>query len=368
MSILTQLRKLEKDRTRFKEIGKTATENYQALQPKYSQAVQSAKNYQSTLTKDYELYREDYNTAVASYNEDLKSRKGVYESVLAQGQGLESNFTSASQTLGQLGTFRDQAATEANRLYGTYEKEYQSAISSALESYESQLKNLQIVQDYQELIGLKQEQLKTANSTAESQGITNYINWAESNLDNIIKSNNLEGKTLSEFQADTDYVTRIAQEQSAGSLQNYQNYLQNTYNPSVNTYNQYASETYNPAAQAYQNFQNSGKVQQSLQSYQDLVKDTGYVDRASSDTKSVYDASAKKYKDLQTAYQSLEEPLSRYVTEATTAANQVKQLNSQLPGLQRSLRVEQDPRKRETRIGYGRSLMTSGTKRRSSAR
>jgi len=187
-------------------------------------------------------------------------------------------------------------------------------------------------------------------------------------MSGVIVQNRAVDKAYQDFVKDTGFVTRIAEQQSAGALQNYQNYLQNTYNPSVNTYNQYASGTYTPAVQAYQNFTGSGEVQRALSNYQSLAQDTGYVDRASSDTKSVYDASAKKYKDLQTAYQSLEEPLSQYVTEATTAADQIKQLNSQLPGLQRSLRVEQDPRKRETRIGYGRSLMTSGTKRRSSAR
>jgi len=505
MSILTQLRKLEKDRTRFKEIGKTATENYQALQPKYSEAVQSAKNYQSTLTEDYNRYVRDRNQSIDSYNSDLQQRYQTYQGTVQRGSGLESTYKAAQQELNRLGSLKDSYATQANTLYGTYSSAYSSGTQSGQQQYQTKLGDFQqqfqkIRQDYEgfesnvvqlnEQIRSQQRNISGqenfrnifANSaelggryvvdstnkmyrvftdsqnryqSAQEYGVlggyykgyaqalgqvndsgygslteaikflssrgtktfadavyeryqrgastydtyqatanlantyTGYVNQAnqrisgyvtniqgyqsdirsnQQSMAGVIVQNRAVDKAYQDFIGDTGFVTRIAEQQSAGALQNYQNYLQNTYNPSVNTYNQYASGTYTPAAQAYQNFTGSGEVQRALSNYQSLAQDTGYVDRASSDTKSVYDASAKKYKDLQTAYQSLEEPLSQYVTEATTAADQIKQLNSQLPGLQRSLRVEQDPRKRETRIGYGRSLMTSGTKRRSSAR
>jgi len=509
MSILTQLRKLEKDRTRFKEIGKTATENYQALQPKYSEAVQSAKNYQSTLTEDYNRYVRDRNQSIDSYNQQLQQRYQTYQGAVQRGSGLESTYKAAQQELNRLGSLKDSYATQANTLYGTYSSAYSSGTQSGQQQYQTKLGDFQqqfqkIRQDYEgfesnvvqlnEQIRSQQSNIQRYRNIAQqyldrpelggrfvfdtrtdtplqgsstnkiyrvftnnnnqftgaqeyrpfgqgfaqglgqvtdpglsqalrflssrgtksfsdvvyesyrsgasqygtyqavanqAQRFGNIANKAiadvgifETNIQNfqrdiqrnqqsmagVIVQNRAVDKAYQDFIGDTGFVTRIAEQQSAGALQNYQNYLQNTYNPSVNTYNQYASGTYTPAAQAYQNFTGSGEVQRALSNYQSLAQDTGYVDRASSDTKSVYDASAKKYKDLQTAYQSLEEPLSQYVTEATTAADQIKQLNSQLPGLQRSLRVEQDPRKRETRIGYGRSLMTSGTKRRSSAR
>ena len=354
--------------TGAQESGRTALAGYEELAPQYNTAVEQARNYQSVLTKNYESYRQDYNTAATSYNQDLQRRKSAYESVLAQGQGLESNFTSAAQTLGQLKASQQQAESEVNRLYKSYESEYTTAMATASESYESQLKNLQIVQDYQELIAFKQQQLQTAGSPTESQAITNYISWAESNLDNIIKSNNLEGQTLSGLQADTGYVTRYAQQQSAGSLQSYQNYLQNTYNPSVASYNQYASGTYNPAAQAYQDFMGSGQVQEALQSYESLAQDTGYVDRAASDTKAVYDASQQEYSRLQAAYEGMAPQLSEYSQQAETAKQQVLTLAGQAPGLQRSLAIDTEARKRGDRLGYRRSVLSRGYKRRGAAR
>lgn len=350
MSILTQLRKLEKDRTRFKEIGKTATENYQALQPKYSEAVQSAKNYQSTLRKDYNEYVQSRNQAVDSYNTELQQRYQTYQGAAQQGSRLESNLRSAEQELSRLGGLRDASVLTANQLYNNYSTAFQSGVQSGQQRYQKYLTDLQTyVSSFQ-----------TAIETYQGNDRGQIKIWSD--------ALSVYDKAYKDSLKDTDFVTRVAQEQSAGALKNYQNYIQNTYNPSVNAYNQYASGTYNPAAQAYQNFKGSGGSQRALSEYYSLAQDKGYVDRASSQAKQVYDASAKKYKDLQTAYQSLEEPLNQYVTEATTAADQIKQLDSQLPGLQRSLKVEQDPRKRETRIGYGRSLMTSGTKRRSSVR
>ncbi len=350
MSILTQLRKLEKDRTRFKEIGKTATENYQALQPKYSEAVQSAKNYQSTLRKDYNEYVQSRNQAVDSYNTELQQRYQTYQGAAQQGSRLESNLRSAEQELSRLGGLRDASVLTANQLYNNYSTAFQSGVQSGQQRYQKYLTDLQTyVSSFQ-----------TAIETYQGNDRGQIKIWSD--------ALSVYDKAYKDSLKDTGFVTRVAQEQSAGALKNYQNYIQNTYNPSVNAYNQYASGTYNPAAQAYQNFKGSGGSQRALSEYYSLAQDKGYVDRASSQAKQVYDASAKKYKDLQTAYQSLEGSLNQYVTEATTAADQIKQLNSQLPGLQRSLKVEQDPRKRETRIGYGRSLMTSGTKRRSSVR
>mgnify|MGYP003676512876 CR=1 FL=1 len=503
MSILTQLRKLEKDRTRFKEIGTKATKSYQELQPKYSQAVQEAKNYQSTLTRDYNQYVQSRNQAVDSYNTELQQRYQTYQGAVQQGSGLERSYQTAQQELKRLEGVRNTAEQQANQLYGTYSSKYSAATKTGQQQYQSQLggyqsqignlqKNIETYQGelsgisknisaQQQAIGRSQtsannllsgsvlggkfildstnkvyqiftegNQYKSAREVASSSYAPTPIpggtvtdsgygsvsavlgdlfqrGYAESWTDTVYKQyqrgtadygsyqqatdhakqlssmvqksyDRISGyqKNIRSFLADqenknqqielasgaitradqdyqnllkdTGYVTRYAQQQSAGSLKNYQDYLKNTYNPSVASYNQYGAQTYNPAAQAYQNFMGSGQVQSALQSYQSLAQDTGYADRASSQAKQVYDASAQRYRELQTGYQQLEQPLSQYATEMKDASEQIQQLNLQIPGLQRSLKVEQDPRKRETRIGYGRSLMTSGTKRRSSAR
>ena len=515
MSILTQLRQAEKDRTRFKEIGRTATKSYQELQPKYSQAVQAAKNYQSTLTRDYNQYIQSRNQAVDSYNQQLQQRYQTYQGAVQQGSGLERSYQAAQQELKRLEGVRDAAAQQANQLYGTYSSKYSAATrtgqqqyESSLTNYRTQISNLQqeaegyssniaaLTKDIQArertiysnqsvanlfansaeiggryvILNPKSERLSNSRNkiyrvytdaqnryggareyqpgnigilkglardlgqvtdsgvgslteAIKSQsdrgtmtfsdavyesyrrGATDYstyedvanraktyagyvqtaidrITQGQAEIDNFrtgIRNNEqrIAGLTtqisgvntdLENLLKDTGYVTRFAQQQSAGALSNYQNYLRSTYNPSVASYNQYGAQTYNPAAQAYQDFMGSGQVQSALQSYQSLAQDTGYADRASSQAKQVYDASAQRYQDLQTSYQQLEQPLGQYATEMKDASEQIKQLNLQIPGLQRSLKVEQDPRKRETRIGYGRSLMTSGTKRRSSVR
>ena len=196
-------------------------------------------------------------------------------------------------------------------------------------------------------------------------------------------------KSYQNLLKDTGYVTRYAQQQSAGALQNYERYLQNTYNPSVNTYNQYVSGTFNPAAQAYQNFMGSGQVQQALRdyqsfagdgdyanrasasqlkAYQDYAADTGFVDRAASDTKAVYDASQQEYSRLQAAYEGMAPQLSEYTRQADTAKQQVLTLSGQAPGLQRSLAIDTEARKRGDRLGYRRSILSQGYKRRGAAR
>ena len=230
-----------------------------------------------------------------------------------------------------------------------------------------------------------------------------------------------------DLSTDTEYVTRYATEEASGSLKAYEDYVADVYTPakeayqaigespedyatslsaeSLKTYQDYQSSTASPAATAYQDYSSSqadtlaSLTAESLKTYQDyesgtyapakkayedyvegttlatarqdyenFIKDSGFVDRGASDAKSVYDASLQNYQNLQASYQELEKPLSQYASEISQANEKLGQLNLLLPRLQRSLRVEQDPRKREVRIGYGRSLMTSGTKRRSSVR
>ena len=349
MSILTQLRKLEKDRTRFKEIGTKATKSYQELQPKYSQAVQAAKDYQSTLTRDYNQYVQSRNQAVDSYNQQLQQRYQTYQGTVQRGAGLERSFQAAQQGLKRLQDARDAAATEVNRRYQVYADNYQTVVRIGSRDYG------RLLESHRDNMNLSAYQ---ANK-AEAGSFTRQLKTREYEKFK---------KLYEDLQADTGYVQRFAEQQTATILRRYQDYLSNTYNPANRQLNQFIQNTYNPAAQSVSAFRQSDAVSEARTSYESLAQDTGYADRASSQAKQVYDASAQRYRELQTGYQQLEQPLSQYATEIKDASEQIKQLDQQIPGLQRSLTVEQDPRKRETRIGYGRSLMTSGTKRRSSVR
>ena len=155
---------------------------------------------------------------------------------------------------------------------------------------------------------------------------------------------------------------------SSGQSQAYNQYVSGQYNPSVNELNQYINQTYNPALSSYQQFANSTELQSARQSYETLAADKGSVDRASQSQRAAYESALSEYKQLQARYQELEPQLNEYTTQMQTAAEQMKAIEAQMPALQKSLAVERDPQKRETRVGYGRSLLTAGLKRAGSAR
>ena len=210
-----------------------------------------------------------------------------------------------------------------------------------------------------------------ADAGVFEKNIQNFQKDIQRNQQSITEANQRGTAAYQEYQefiGDTGFVTRIAEQESAGALQSYQNYLRDTYNPSVNVYNQYASGTYNPAAQAYQNFMGSGQVQRALQDYQSLQQDTGFVDRAASDTKAIYDASQQEYDRLQAAYEGITPQLNQYTEQAEAAKQQVLSLQGMTPGLQRSLAIDTEARKRGTRLGYRRSVLGQDFKRRGAAR
>lgn len=236
MSILTQLRKLEKDLTGYKTQGETALKSYQDLYPKYKTAVTAAQDFSPKVVDAYNVYAQKYN------------------------EGVALQKTAA------------EAQTERNRL------------------------------------------------AQRVQGALNLYNFYKQKIDEFGPRRSLLGNF---YNAETDVISR-----------NYQ-------------LTQYETETFNPATQAYQNFVNTGEVDRLQTNYETLNTE---------------------YEGLKSAYKGIEESLSVYTAQMQEAAERSEALGQQIPGLQRSLKVEQDPRKRETRIGYGRSLMTSGTKRRSSVR
>ena len=488
--------------TGAQESGRAALAGYEELAPQYNRAVEQARNFQSTLTGDYNRYVQDRQEAATTYNQQLQQRYQTYQGAVQQGSGLESTFKSAEQELSRLGGIKDASAAEANRLYGTYSTAFQSGVESGKQQYQSKLSDFQeqfqkIREDYQgfesNIAGLN-EQIRALQSniqrqrniaqqylgTAElggryvvdstnkiyrvftdnnnqftgaqeyrpqgagfAQGLgrvtdsgygsvteavkflarqgtksfadavyeryrrgaspygtyqavasraqdysriaqeslegartfeTNIQNYQrdiqrnQQSMSNVIAQNRAADKAYQDFIGDTGFVTRVAEQQSAGALQTYQNYLRDTYNPSVNVYNQYVSGTFNPAAQAYQNFMGSGQVQQALQDYQSLQQDTGFVDRAASDTKAIYDASQEEYGRLQAAYEGMTPQLNQYTEQAEAAKQQVLSLQGMTPGLQRSLAIDTEARKRGTRLGYRRSVLSQDFKRRGAAR
>ncbi len=137
--------------------------------------------------------------------------------------------------------------------------------------------------------------------------------------------------------ADTDYVTRFAQQQSTAAL---------------NTYNQYVRDTVNPAETRFRDA--SSSVTAAAQAYNTFAADRSTVDAAASAAKQVYDASVQQYQGLQAAYQDLEPQLTEYTRQAEAAKQQVLSLQGMAPELQRSLAIDTEARKRGTRLGYRR--------------
>jgi hypothetical protein len=312
--------------TGAQESGRTALAGYEELAPQYNRAVEQARNYQGTLTRDYNRYVQDRQEAVASYKQELQRRKTAYEtaagSIAAQGPSIEQNFQQAQQKLQDLQTQQDTAEKELQRRYQIYADNYQTVVRIGARDYEQMLKSAQ-------------------GNPAEYQKLV----------------------------ADTGYVQRFAEQQTATILKRYQDYQSNTYNPAAQAFSEFKSGGYRQAEQALLNLrQNANSAEPLLQDYQAFAQDTGYVDRAASDTKAVYDASQQEYSRLQAAYEGMAPQLSEYTRQAKTAKQQVLTLAGQAPGLQRSLAIDTEARKRGDRLGYRRSVLSQGFKRRGAAR
>ena len=343
---------LKRTRTQLlsaQESGRAALAGYEELAPQYNRAVERARNFQSTLTRDYDLYVQDRKQAVDTYNQQLQQRLQTYQGTVQRGAGLERSFLTAQQGLKRLQDARDAAATEVNRRYQVYADNYQTVVRIGSKEYGRLLKshrdnmNLSAYQANKAAAGSFTRELKTRE----------YEKFK---------------KLYEDLQADTGYVQRFAEQQTATILRNYQEYLQNTYNPTNRQLNQFTQATYNPAAQAVSAFRQSDAVSQARTSYENLAQDTGFVDRAASDTKAVYDASQEEYGCLQAAYEGMAPQLNQYTQQAEAAKQQVLTLAEQEPGLQRSLAIDTEARKRGTRRDYRRSVLTGDFKRRGSAR
>ena len=484
------------------ESGRAALAGYEELAPQYNRAVEQARNFQSTLTRDYNRYVQDRQAASTQYQNLLQERKSAYDQAVAAGAPLRQRVASAKTDLDQLERLISRSAQEATGLYDRYQQQYQAGVKVGQQQYETKLAGFQergqkLTQDYQRFqgniellnrqIGIQQSNIERQRNIAQqylgtaelggrfvvdstnkiyrvftdnnnqftgaqeyrtqgagyAQGLgqvtdsgygsltetlkflarqgtktfadavyeryrrgaspygtyqavarqtQNYGRLAQQAMDEasvferniqsfqaeiprvqqaisgVLAQNRALDQEVSAFQADQDFVTRIAQQQSAGALADYDRYLSSTYNPMVQAQQTILLETYNPAVAALNEYQSGGQVQRALQDYQSLQQDTGFVDRAASDTKAVYDASQQEYGRLQAAYEGMTPQLNQYTEQAEAAKQQVLSLQGMTPGLQRSLAIDTEARKRGTRLGYRRSVLSQDFKRRGAAR
>lgn len=434
--------------TGAQESGRAALAGYEELAPQYNTAVQAARDYQGTVTSNYQAYQKAYNEGVGVFNTELKRLKGVYDSAVAKAAPLKSAL--------------DAAAQEATQLYSSYSSAYESGVTQGQSSYQTALTNLKSSADtasgeYERYLGLSNQEARKYNNMLDSVylspktytggyqydvggiGGNIYVGGSRVTMSRLSKDASTGGRydnysnlysarasgseasrafihrgeartyqdsvydlytrgkrTYEDYQsavaeaqrisdlaaqtrtqsetyskdaqkflgtyqtemgkynkllADTDYVTRFAQQQSTAAL---------------NTYNQYVSNTYNPAATRYN--EASSAVTAAANAYNTYAADRSKVDAAASAAKQVYDASVSRYQDLQTAYQDLEPQLTQYSQQAETARQQVLTLAGQAPDLQRSLAIDTEARKRGDRLGYRRSVLGRGYKRRGAAR
>ena len=291
------------------ETGRTALAGYEELTPQYNTAVQAARDYQSILAGDYNQYAEDRNTAVTEYNELLKNRRATVQTALQR-----------QKYLGQLEERLPALQTEGSTLYSTYEKSFQDAMSA---EYEKQLKNTKYAKN-----------LTAYQLTNLTVGTPDY--------QRVEKENSKFTKDLAALEADTGFATRFAQNESASDLQGYETFL---------------SETYNPALQEIDTVRSSFDLPAASAALQATLDDKGFADRAASETKAVFDA-----------YEGMTPQLNEYSRQVQTSKEQVQEISGQIPGLQRSLEIDMEARKRGDRLGYRRSILSRGFKRRGTAR
>lgn len=164
------------------------------------------------------------------------------------------------------------------------------------------------------------------------------------------------------------YISNIQQQQAKPAL-DYVNQYSSTLNQASNIYNEYYNKNYQPAYQAYQNFLNTGAVSSSLSQYQNFVNNQGsYFSSRVGASQSTYEDTKSTYEGLQATYKGYEPQLEQLRTKAETSSEAYLGFKADEARLEKSVRLELDPRKRGTRVGSRRSLITSGSKRASSAR
>jgi uncharacterized phage infection (PIP) family protein YhgE len=137
--------------TGAQESGKAALAGYEKLAPQYNQAVEAARDYQGTVTSNYQAYQKAYNEGVGAFNTELKRLKGVYDSAVASVAPLKSA--------------RDAAAEQANKLYSAYSTAYSTGVTQGKSSYQTALSNLKSGADtasgeYERYLGLSNQEAR----------------------------------------------------------------------------------------------------------------------------------------------------------------------------------------------------------------
>lgn len=269
-------------------------------------------------------------------------------SILAQLQALQSEYQRQQKTGRQAAdAYQELQPQYKERL--TAAQQYQPKVSDAYTRF---------TETYNAAVGQYNQQLNERYQAY--QNVNQGGSQIRSNYESALQTVQGLQSRVNERAAEKDRLY------SSGQSQAYNQYVSGQYNPSVNELNQYINQTYNPALSSYQQF--AAELQSAQQSYETLAADRGYADRAAMFQRAAYESTLSEYKQLQARYQELEPQLNEYTTQMQTAAEQMKAIEAQMPALQKSLAVERDPQKRETRVGYGRSLLTAGLKRAGSAR
>ena len=135
-------------------IGQSGLAGYEELAPQYNRAVEQARSFQSTLTRDYNRYVQDRQAASTQYQNLLQQRKSAYDQAVAAGAPLRQRVASAKTDLDQLERLISRSAQEATGLYDRYQQQYQAGVKVGQQQYETKLAGFQergqkLTQDYQ---------------------------------------------------------------------------------------------------------------------------------------------------------------------------------------------------------------------------
>ena len=305
-----------------------------------SSAESSLKDF-TTANKDKEIYAMKYaDTQAAS------ALKAYEDYVDTNAPNFRSDMSLYEQTQARA----NEAAKTAVDLEKTGETRIAELAASSLKTYEDYVaKTLNpAVSAYEDYTAGSDD----AISQATKDLLSNYTTYRDETLNPAITA-------LTDYQAGRE--TQIT-DSAADLYKSYQT-SQKSYDAALADYNTYVKDTYNPAAKALQGFLDTGEYQASVSAYNALAEDTGYVDRAASDVKKTYDASSQQYANLQAAYQQLEPDLNTYAQQMGQAEKDITGFLAQVPGLQRSVAIDQEARKRGVRQGYRQSILTARNRR-----
>lgn len=322
-----------------RDVGKKQYAVYTASNA-LSSAESSLKDF-TTTNKDKEVYAMKYADTQAA------SALKAYEDYVDTNA---PNFRSAMSLYEQTQARANEAAKTAVDLESTGETRIAELAGSSLKTYEDYVaKTLNpAVSAYEDYTAGSDD----AISQATKDLLSDYTTYRDETLNPAITA-------LTDYQAGRE--TQIT-DSAADLYKSYQT-SQKSYDEALANYNTYVKDTYNPAAKALQDFLDTSEYQASVSAYNTLAEDTGYVDRAASDVKKTYDASSQQYANLQAAYQQLEPDLNTYAQQMGQAEKDITGFLAQVPGLQRSVAIDQEARKRGVRQGYRQSILTARNRR-----